>query len=102
MLIETAMSLAAPWPLKVVLDSVFASRPLPAFLVWLLGTSSPDPFTFLFAIVGATVTIALLQAAGAYINEYYAAGIGQRIAHDLRQSVYGSPCPTTTGSKSGR
>ena len=36
----------------------------------------------------ATVAIALLQAASAYVNAYYTAGIGQRIAHDLRQSVY--------------
>ncbi len=29
MLIETAMGLAAPWPLKIVLDSVFADGPMP-------------------------------------------------------------------------
>jgi ABC-type multidrug transport system fused ATPase/permease subunit len=87
MLIETAMSLASPWPLKIVLDSVFDSRPLPGLLTQLLG-NSPDRFAILNATVGATVVIALLQAAGAYVNEYYSAGIGQRIAHDLRQSVY--------------
>jgi hypothetical protein len=32
MLIETAMSLASPWPLKVVIDSVLGSHPLPEWL----------------------------------------------------------------------
>jgi subfamily B ATP-binding cassette protein MsbA len=29
MLVETAMGLASPWPLKIVLDSVFDGNPLP-------------------------------------------------------------------------
>src|ERR1700677_1998068 len=39
MLIETAMSLASPWPLKVVIDSVLSSHPLPE---WLRGLSVGD------------------------------------------------------------
>jgi len=77
MLVETAMSLASPWPLKIVLDSVLGSQPLPY-----------DRFTVLNLAVAATVGIAILQAAGAYFNAYYTVSIGQRIAHDLRQSVY--------------
>jgi ABC-type multidrug transport system fused ATPase/permease subunit len=38
--------------------------------------------------VGATIVIALLQAASAYLNAYYTVSIGQWIAHDLRHSVY--------------
>jgi ABC-type multidrug transport system fused ATPase/permease subunit len=84
MLVETAMSIASPWPLKIVLDSVFDSRPLPAFLAWY----SQDRLAILNAAVAATVAIALLQAGSAYLNAYYTVSIGQRIAHDLRQSVY--------------
>jgi subfamily B ATP-binding cassette protein MsbA len=87
MLVETAMSLASPWPLKIILDSVFDSRPLPRFLSWLVPYPH-DRFAILNATVCATVAIALLQAASAYINAYYTVAIGQRIAHDLRQSVY--------------
>ena len=32
MLVETAMTLAAPWPLKVVLDSVLGAHPPPGWL----------------------------------------------------------------------
>jgi subfamily B ATP-binding cassette protein MsbA len=87
MLVETAMTLASPWPLKIVLDSVFDWQPLPAFLSWLLGYSQ-DRFVILNAAVFATVLIALLQAGAAYVNAYYTVIIGRWIAHDLRQSVY--------------
>ncbi len=81
------MTLASPWPLKIVLDSVFDSRPLPAWLGWLSGISQ-DRLAILNAAVAATVAIALLQALSAYLNAFYTVSIGQRIGHDLRQSVY--------------
>lgn len=87
MFVETAMALAAPWPLKVVLDSVFESRPLPQWLASLV-PDSQDKLSVLTAAVVATVVIALLQALSAYVNAYFTVSIGQRIAHDLRQSVY--------------
>ena len=37
MLTETAMTLASPWPLKIVLDSVLDARPVPASWQWLTG-----------------------------------------------------------------
>lgn len=87
MVIETAMSLAAPWPIKIVLDSVIDARPMPAALAWLLG-GSRDRLALLNVTVAATVLIAVLQAASAYLNAYYTVSIGQWIAHDLRQSIY--------------
>ena len=87
MVIETATSLASPWPLKVILDSVFDSRPLPPVISALIGGRS-DPLTLLNIAAGATVLIALLQAVSAYLGAFYAVSIGQWIAHDLRQSVY--------------
>jgi hypothetical protein len=36
LLIQIAMGLAAPWPLKVVLDSVVGNHPLPPWLKGLL------------------------------------------------------------------
>ena len=34
MLVETAMSLAAPWPLKLVLDDALEKHKLPEWLAW--------------------------------------------------------------------
>jgi ABC-type multidrug transport system fused ATPase/permease subunit len=87
MVLETAMSLAAPWPLKIVLDSVFDAQPVPSWLAWLAG-GSPDRLALLNVAVMGTVVIALLQAGSAYLNAYFTVSIGQWIAHDLRQSIY--------------
>ena len=42
MLIETAMSIAAPWPLKIILDNVVGKHKLPDFLTWLRDFSSGE------------------------------------------------------------
>ena len=47
-----------------------------------------DDLALLNVDVAATVVIAVLQAANAYLNAYYTVSIDQRVAHDLRQSVY--------------
>ena len=86
MLFETAMSLASPWPLKLVLDSILSDVPPPA---WLAGWLPDDNrFALLNVAAIATVLIAVLQGAGAYLNAFYSSNIGQWIAHDLRQTMY--------------
>ena len=87
MVVETIMSLAQPWPLKIVLDSVLGSEPAPAFLTRFTGGDS-DELGLLNIAVAATVIIAVLQAVNAYLNAFYTVSIGQWVAHDLRQSVY--------------
>jgi subfamily B ATP-binding cassette protein MsbA len=87
MAVETAMSLASPWPLKIVLDSVLDGLPAAAPFAWLAG-SPTNRVALLNAAVVATIVIALLQAAASYVNTYYTASIGQWIAHDLRRAVY--------------
>jgi subfamily B ATP-binding cassette protein MsbA len=87
MLVETAMGLASPWPLKIVLDSVFDGSPLPSAIAAITGDQL-DRLARLNVAVVATVVIALLQSASAYLNAYYTVSIGQWIAHDLRHSVY--------------
>jgi ABC-type multidrug transport system fused ATPase/permease subunit len=87
MLVNTAMGLASPWPLKIVLDSVFDAKPMPTAFAWLAGERL-DRLARLNVAVVSTIVIALLQAASAYLDAYYTVSIGQWIAHDLRHSVY--------------
>ena len=87
MLVETAMGLAAPWPLKIVLDSVLDGRPLPSAFAWLAGDDPGRLYKLNVAVI-ATILIALLQAGSAYLNAYFTVSIGQWIAHDLRHSMY--------------
>src|SRR6516165_3793670 len=90
MLVETAMSLAAPWPLKVILDNVVGTHKAPEWLApfrrSLLGGHKME----LAVVAGiATVLIAVLGAVASYIDNYYTESVGQWGAHDLRMRGYG-------------
>jgi ABC-type multidrug transport system fused ATPase/permease subunit len=89
MMVETAMTLATPWPLKIVIDNVIGTRPLPEWLAWThdlpLGNSQAGLAT-LAAIL--FVLIAVLGAVASYIDNYYTESVGQFVANDLRMRVY--------------
>ena len=89
MLVETAMSLASPWPLKVVIDSVLGSHPLPEWLRGLKDISVGDSNAGLALLAGiGVVLIAVVGAIATYINNYYTESVGQWVAHDLRIRIY--------------
>ena len=89
MLVETVMSLAAPWPLKIVIDNVVQSRPLPEWLLWvhdLPGGATREGLAIWSAVL--VVLIALFGGIAAYIDNYYTESVGQWVANDLRKRVY--------------
>src|SRR5215471_4792498 len=89
MLVETAMSLAAPWPLKVVIDSVVGHHKLPEWLEWMQHTSLGDERMGLAAMAAiGMVLIAVVGAVASYIDNYYTESVGQWVANDLRMKVY--------------
>ena len=90
MMVETAMSLAAPWPLKIIIDNVAGGHRLP---LWLrnaigpvLGTESKMRVAFLAA--GAAVLITVIGAIAGYVDSYFTESAGQYIAHDLRVRTF--------------
>jgi ABC-type multidrug transport system fused ATPase/permease subunit len=89
MLLEIAMSLAAPWPLKLVLDDALGNHRLPAWLGWAheYGFARNTIGVALFAGV-ATLLIAIIAAMATYVDNYYTASIGQWVANDLRIRIY--------------
>jgi subfamily B ATP-binding cassette protein MsbA len=89
MLVETLMSLAAPWPLKIVLDNALGGHPLPHWLEWVhdLGLDRNTMGLALFAAL-ATAVIAAIGAVASYIDNYYTESVGQWVAHDLRMRIY--------------
>jgi len=89
MLVETLMSLAAPWPLKIVLDNALGHHPLPEGLTWVhdLGLDRDTMGLALFAAL-ATIVIAGVGAVASYIDNYYTESVGQWVAHDLRMRIY--------------
>jgi ABC-type multidrug transport system fused ATPase/permease subunit len=87
--VETAMGLAAPWPLKIVLDNVIGGDPPPGWFgksaSWLPGEGVMQ----IAAFAGiATVIIAALGALASYLDNYYTESVGQWVANDLRVRVY--------------
>ena len=89
MLLETAMSLLAPWPLKIIIDNVVGHHALPHWLEWIKDL----PFeTNKMAIAGAAaiglILIALIGGIAGYIDNYYTESVAQYVANDLRQKVY--------------
>lgn len=89
MLVETAMSLAGPWPLKIVLDSVVGHHPMPAWIAHLIGPGLADHKMGLAAVAaGLIVVIAVLGSVATYVDNYYTESVGQYVANDLRLRVY--------------
>jgi subfamily B ATP-binding cassette protein MsbA len=89
MLVETAMSLAAPWPLKVILDNVVGTHKPPHWLAPFQDSLFGHSKMQLAALAGiVTVLIAALGAVASYIDNYYTESVGQWVAHDLRMRVY--------------
>jgi subfamily B ATP-binding cassette protein MsbA len=89
MLVETVMSLAAPWPLKIILDSVAGSHKLPKWLSWMDHTPLGEHKMGLAAVAAlCVVIIAALGAVASYIDNYYTESVGQWVANDLRLRLY--------------
>jgi ABC-type multidrug transport system fused ATPase/permease subunit len=91
MLVETAMSLAAPWPLKVIIDNVAGSHKLPHWLAramepMALNSASKMHIALIAGL--ATIVIAILAAIATYIDNYFTESVGQYVAHDLRMRTY--------------
>jgi ABC-type multidrug transport system fused ATPase/permease subunit len=90
MLVETAMSLAGPWPLKIILDNVVASHHFPDLLAQLLARVLGDAGKMHIAALAAIafVAIAGIGALASYVDNYYTESVGQWVAHDLRIRTY--------------
>src|SRR5690242_14510726 len=90
MLVETAMGLAGPWPLKIVLDNVVGTHHLPEWfahgLGHVLGGTSKLHIAAMAAIFA--VAIAAIGAIASYVDSYYTESVGQWLAHDLRMRTY--------------
>jgi ABC-type multidrug transport system fused ATPase/permease subunit len=90
MLVETVMSLAAPWPLKIILDNVIGNHKLAPWLHRLIGPMLENGSRLHVAFLAAMVFIlvAVLQSIASYIDNYYTENVGQWVAHDLRMRMY--------------
>jgi ABC-type multidrug transport system fused ATPase/permease subunit len=90
MLVETAMSLATPWPLKIILDNVVGDHRMAPWLHRIIGPLLENGSRLHVAALAALafVLISMLGAIASYIDNYYTESVGQWVAHDLRMRMY--------------
>ena len=92
MLIETAMSIAAPWPLKIILDNVVGNHKLPEFLAWLRGLLRRRTYPGAGGRRGTRGRSRSRPSAhvAGYIDNYYTESVAQYVANDLAQAALSS------------
>ncbi len=90
MIVQTAMSVAGPWPLKIILDNVVGTHKLPHWLDHLLSPllGSGTKMQIAFAAAIAAIVIAAIGALASYVANYYTTSVGQWVANDLRMRTY--------------
>jgi subfamily B ATP-binding cassette protein MsbA len=90
MLVQSIMTLAAPWPLKIVIDNVVVARKLDPWLARLLQPLLTHGHRVHLAEAAAlaVIFIAILNAFASYIANYFTESVGQWVANDLRMRTY--------------
>jgi ABC-type multidrug transport system fused ATPase/permease subunit len=89
MFIGTLMDVAAPWPLKIIIDNVIGQQPLPQWLAWIKIFSISESKMALAAAAAITlVVLTVIGAVAGYVNSFYAESVGQHVANDVRLQVY--------------
>jgi subfamily B ATP-binding cassette protein MsbA len=86
---ESIADVAAPWPLKIVLDNVIAHKASHGWLfAFIKRTAGTQPYQILGFACIAVVVIAILDAFCSYWEKYTTTSVGQWVTHDLRRTLY--------------
>ncbi len=87
-LIEIGLAALAPWPLKLLVDTVFGDIPFPGWLAaWLPGLAGLSPTAVLVAIVLTGLLIQLGMEVVRMIHTQLQVQMGQRIVYRLRETL---------------
>ena len=85
---EAVAALLEPWPLKIVLDYLLQARPLPGWMMPVIGWIGDGKLAVLNVAVISVAVIAVAGAVSGYLNTYLTTNVGQRVMHDLRRTLY--------------
>jgi len=89
LLVEGAMDLLEPWPLKIVFDNVIGSKKMPALLTRLVSdVTGQNKLAILEFAALAVVAIAVIGAIASFTEKYLTTKVGQKVMHDLRHTLY--------------
>jgi ABC-type multidrug transport system fused ATPase/permease subunit len=84
----SAMALAAPWPLKILFDSVLSTHPLPGPLEPLLGGFADDPLRLTVVVVLGGFALAAVGNGLKVANSYVETRLTQGMVLDLRSDLF--------------
>ena len=84
--LTSGLSLLAPWPLAMIVDSVLGSKPLPSFMPDVM--SSWGPTQLLFALVLGGLVLTALENGITVLNEYVTTRLDQWMVLDLRGDLF--------------
>jgi ATP-binding cassette, subfamily B, bacterial len=86
---DTATSLLQPWPLKMVFDNVFRSKPLaPVLATPITAVFGHGREGVLYFALVATVVLALLSGISTFIESFVMVRIANGVLFDLRRRLY--------------
>jgi subfamily B ATP-binding cassette protein MsbA len=85
---ETVTDLLEPWPLKIIIDNLLQSKPLPSWLAGIVSHVGQDKLAVLNFAVLAVAVIAVVGAVSSYTEKYLTTSTGQWVMHDLRRTLY--------------
>ena len=93
-LVQTMMSLAGPWPLKVIIDNVAGGHKLEPWIANLLKflLTTGSKMQIALGAATASVVIALFSALASYVANYYTTSVGQYVVAVSYLST--KKCPT--------
>jgi ABC-type multidrug transport system fused ATPase/permease subunit len=88
MLVEAIMGIAAPWPLKIIIDNVIGSQPLPSWLQGVYSLIGSSKMALALATALLLILITVIGALAGYANSFYTESVGQYVANDTRLKIY--------------
>lgn len=80
------VGLLAPWPLKVIIDTVLEERALPEVLVPVMGNLDRETLLVLAVLGGLAIT--LIQNAVTVLHDYVTTKLDQRMVLDFRSDLF--------------
>src|SRR4026208_1266304 len=86
--VGATMELLEPWPIKIVLDYLLQSKPLPDGMRAVVGWIGSGKLAILNFAVVAVAGIAAIGAVSSYLQNHLTTTVGQWIMHDLRRTLY--------------
>ncbi len=89
MLVETIISLATPWPLKIIIDNVIGHHKLHGWFAF-MDTIFTGENKIQFAAVAAisVIVMAAIGSLAGYLDNYFTESVAQYVANDLRKKIY--------------